>query len=261
MKRVNKVAISLGFLASLAACGGSSAGNVIEVPPKQTGTNGANFTEGYILTLDGVNLSNRTDDQAGTIANSELFKTRVVDDLPNNSLLENGEITTARTESDDTFAVVFGNTNTGPLLTQYGRLTSTAIPANGSASFEGSYAGIVKDSDGDIKAAILGESQIDVDFSNSAVSGLITGRFDDDSGRAYEDIRLLAGVIDGDGFIQGNAIAGEPTSGGVGLSNGRFGGVIGAEDASEVAGYTRVNWQDFRGDTFNEAGAFLAIDR
>lgn len=266
MKQAIHLIKAIGVLCALSACGGGEISNPapITVQPDQKGSNNTSYfnnQDSGPVFYNGQVVSTVFDNRVDGI-----FFERDVTDQPFDSQLKNGKIITVRANSGKTHAFVFGNQDSGPLFTQYGRSTVTEIPTFGAATYSGDYTGLIKrGSNGSgkiLSAKVLGDISLDVDFASSDVSGSITNRASSISPAfRYEDVRLT-GTLDGDGYIAGNAIGGRPLyTDSANRAQKSFGAAIGGEDGSRVSGYTRTEWATGPSTArveHHEAGAFFA---
>lgn len=267
MENLKNTALGLGVLFGLVACGGGATKSAVggapqstTLAPVETGSPNAGFTnDNFALTYNGEIVSRATDPKLDNGSTFVHFFSRNVTNQPSGSQLGNGKVQTIRANTGQTHAFVFGNDVRGPLFTQFGRSVATEMPTTGSATYKGNYGGLTKISGGTRPFQILGDTEMNINFENATASGVISNRRIATGTTKFDNINLVGGVIDQNGLIKGTALGGRPS--GLNATNlpGRpFEAVIGAEDASEVAGYLRVDWRTSGGTTYNEAGAFSA---
>ena len=269
MKNLIKATTGLGLICTLAACGGGEMGGkaagvaFTTAPLIETGSANASFNDDGALTYNGEIVSRATDTKIDNGSEFVHFYNRAVSSQPSGSALANGNIKTIRANTGKTHAFVFGNDASGPLFTQFGRDTETNLPVSGTATYAGKYGGLAKRGPTTQSFEILGDTTFDIDFAAGTSSGTISNRrMAATPTSTFEDIRLVNGAIDANGLIKGTALGGRPqTLPATNLPGRPFEAVIGGTDASEVAGYVRVDWRTDVGPTqikYNEAGVFVA---
>lgn len=132
----------------------------------------------------------------------------------------------------------------------YSRVDAYSIPASGLATYIGSYAGVMNQSDGaGAPLRTQGSVTLNADFTDSLVNGAVTGR-STSAGTALDDIVLTAATIDANGEFLGDVEFTDLTG------IGKYGGLFGGTDASDVAGVLVIN--PIAGEeTLWEHGAFV----
>lgn len=135
---------------------------------------------------------------------------------------------------------------------------TTNLPASGTASFAGDYAGVFfgdEKEDSVWYGNIIGDVTLDANFSDSTVSGFIVNRVSDAHG-ALDNVALSASSIS-NGAFSGTASGGGGGADPLVASDGTYEGMFTGADASEVIGSINIPMNDTEHTGF-EMGIFIA---
>lgn len=157
------------------------------------------------------------------------------------------------TTADGTGEVII--VDNGAQLTRTG---TTIVPATGSATYSGTYAGIVVQGIRDMAPeTVSGIASIDVDFAEFDVSGQITDRFYDGA-TAAEDVALNISELT-DGAFTGTTSGGDLNSGGLVAADGAYTGLIVGANSENIIGAVTIDHAG-GGQSFVEQGGMILSD-
>lgn len=251
---------------ALSACGGNTSVPTVNVAPVTqrlgTGTVVLDYdaaTKIFAVTVNGVVQSDiiffDTSANHGTMlgmVNSSGTKYAAV------SQTDNSLVYIAATNSA---AAPFG-------FTVFARLTETALPTAGSATFTGDYAGIFRQSFvtpvNDVTSRVRGDVSLDANFDTATISGSITNRqlYDLNGvlnvGSPVSDISMTVGSINATGGFSGNMTGGGITNGLWLPAYGNYQGLISGPTAGEIVGGVFVSHSTNGAIAYQETGGFLA---
>ena len=152
----------------------------------------------------------------------------------------------------------------------YGRLTDTALPTSGSASFAGTYAGMFRRADvspaNTVLYRIRGNAALDANFGANTVSGSIINRkFYDlsgvwDTSFTLSDVALASGSIDATGGFSGLTSGGQITGGAWLETTGAYQGVFAGPTAGEAVGGVLIDHAQLNANPFIEIGGFFVTN-
>ncbi|MGB7317264.1 MAG: hypothetical protein WBC85_04785 [Planktotalea sp.] len=146
-------------------------------------------------------------------------------------------------------------------LASYGRTGPTELPLNGTARFNGDYAGFTT------TRRINGKARLDVDFAGETITGRITDRvFRQRPDNVADVVNPLGNVIleqtsfNNDGSFSGRTGGGQIVNGQVlwNPATGSYVGLIGGASGNEVVGTIALTHRAPSGANFDEIGGFLA---
>lgn len=135
----------------------------------------------------------------------------------------------------------------------FGRLTDTEMPDNGSATYTGSYEGVLGDS-GDYEPyniLVIGDVEMTADFDTNNISGTISNRLQFGDGDTLDDVTLNMTSIENGGFI-GKTSGGDFPGASGSPSQGEYSGMFVGANGQEIVGGLLIEHTDFV-----EAGAFI----
>lgn len=258
----------------LAGCGGSSTPSTVDVLPERANLGDLpvnvtydNATDTYTLERAGFGPTVLT---PSTIYTFGTFEGAFGEPSA-------GQIFFAQiSETDDSSAIVFTREDSsgGFSSATVARLTDTVMPTQGTATLTGDYVGLVKIAgDGEVRAVIIGEAAVDVDFGDATLSGTVINRelreFGSPSsiliGITSDNLMLgettiaaadgsFAGATSGGRFIED---AGFLTEELLTVPDGNYTGLIAGPDGTEAVIAVRMTFSD-ASDNFEEVGAIAA---
>ena len=166
-------------------------------------------------------------------------------------------------QGQGTQVVVYSGGTAGNVrnIAGYERTGASELPLNGTARFDGDYAGFTS------TRRINGKVQLDVDCSASKMSGRITDRvFRQRPDNVVDTVNPLSTLfleetkLNGNGSFRGVTGGGQITNGQIlwNPATGDFSGLIGGANGDEAVGTVAVTHRAPSGATFDEIGGFLA---
>ena len=152
----------------------------------------------------------------------------------------------------------------GGVLRVHQRTRQTDLPTTGSATFAGTYAGVLANESQLYFSGglIRGDVELNVDFGGATVDGQITGRIDS-GGHAYGDVTLSRGILDlTDGTFEGTTNGGTPGSsrGPYTTTTGDYDGLIVGATGGEAVGGVTLRHRGTGALPLIEMGGFVAGD-
>lgn len=266
---------ALAGLTALSACGGTSGGSVTLSPVTKsaggatnlTGTVPSGLANGALAPIlnNGVQISGVLKDsnlQSGTFGGAQnpgASNTFNVVAFSDDGKSVSGQ--TARVEA----TVIGASVNSYGSFDQvayYSRVTATLLPVSGTANYNGGYRATYGSATGSLNGvaggliAVQGTSQLIANFSNSTISGSITGRTsllsDGTSPNTFANVTLGSTSISNTGTYSGTASGGTMNGQGVALTSGQYQGLFGGANSDSVAGSLVL----INTGGFNEVGVF-----
>ncbi|MEM9851193.1 MAG: hypothetical protein AAF761_04260 [Pseudomonadota bacterium] len=273
---------ALALAGALVACGGSDDPATGPGGPGNTGPTG--LGSGQVV-VEGDNLATRVEFDATN-------NTLIVESIPFDDDAFEGRYTRTpaldrgtyeaytSTNGDDTYVAYYDTSTSGSVYSAvlatgdyldhgfagatYGREGNVTLPSSTQrVTYSGNYVGL-RTTQGNAPGVdtIQGTANLEADFSDNTVRGSITGRTVVAGGTTNQggtgetsagtDIVLANGALDRtDGTFTGAA---NETDGGLG-GTGTYEGIVGAGDASEIAGVMIITAGDLR-----ETGSFIATE-
>ncbi len=160
-------------------------------------------------------------------------------------------------EAGEAIAVVYGEPRTDALSYFLSREVDAVIPVTGTADYAGGYMGVYRFASNNRPAGhITGSVELSVDFTNSAVSGMITDRANTGID-TLDPITLEVGTLV-DGSFSGTTTGGAFDS--TVASTGTFTGMIVGENGQEVIGGLQLTHRAGGVDRFDEVGVFVGVE-
>lgn len=159
-------------------------------------------------------------------------------------------------EAGKAIAVTYAEPRTDALSYFLDRETDTLIPVTGFAEYEGGYMGLYRfASDNSPAGHITGRVELSVDFTDNAVSGMITDR-------ANTGVETLAPIILQAGTLGDGSFSGTTTGGAFDSTvamPGTFTGMVVGENGQEVIGGVQLTHAVGGVDRFDEVGVFVGV--
>ena len=182
----------------------------------------------------------------------------------------NGELTGYRSATDGTFAFAGVTSNSiaavglneavfpivdGQVVS---RLGTTTVPATGTATYSGDYAGFYTLGTV-VDAFVYGDAELNADFAANTISGTVTNRQLVDTTTLvqspdFADLTLGSATVDANGGFSSTTSGGEISGA---TATGSYSGLLTGSNAQEAAGQIQVI-HDLGTGTGAETGVFIA---